>query len=102
MKKELMQLVDISDKKLSYMGNPSYKVMLRKSNDEYLAGRTATNGSVGYWLCNYCLGKMVMVRYHFTKGGKCIIDTMEEIEQLKVVMWACGRHLIDTNNRKFR
>ena len=76
--RELMQLVDLYGKRLSTMGNPSYLVSFRKTNGEYLTGRTATNASVGYWLCNSHIGKMVTVSYHFTKGGKCIIDTIEE------------------------
>lgn len=79
-KVEVLQLVGIYDKRISTMGNPSYKVSFRKASGDYLTGRTASNASVGYWLCDSHIGKMVQVTYHYTRKGNCTVDKIKEVK----------------------
>ena len=66
--------------KNSLYGNPSYYIYFTNSNGAFHKGKTASNSMAGYDAGSYWYvesGSPIYLRYHYTKGGKCIIDEIK-------------------------
>ena len=77
---EKCTLYSVEFKCLSSYGNPSYWISFSDSEGHYCRGYTASNSSAGYTASNYkyCqVDQVIYIKYHFTKKGNCIIDSIK-------------------------
>lgn len=66
-------------KTTSYYGNPSYWVWFH-DEEEFEKGYTGSNCACGYGVRNYHEGDKVLMTYHYTKAGNCVITVMKNAE----------------------
>ena len=76
---EKCTVLKVEYKNTSYYGNNSYWVNFLNSEGHFERGYTAPNASCGYTITNYkyAEGKPIFLDYHYTKSGKCIIDSIK-------------------------
>lgn len=77
---EKCKLCEIEHGNNSVYGNPSYYIYFLDSNDEFHKAKTATNSYAGYDAGSYWYvesGSPIYLQYHYTKGGKCIVDRIK-------------------------
>lgn len=67
-------------KTTSYYGNPSYWVWFRDADNNFHSGYTGSNCACGYGVRNFKDGDKVIVKYHYTKGGNCIVTDLRNAE----------------------
>lgn len=64
----------------SVYGNPSYYIYFSDAKEEFHRAKTASDSIVGYTAgCYYYAesGSPIYLQYHYTKGGKCIVDRIK-------------------------
>lgn len=61
----------------SYFGNNSYWLNFLNCEGHFERGYTSPNAACGYTVQNYRGGDTIFLRYHYTKGGKCVIDSIK-------------------------
>ena len=77
---EKCKLLQLERGNNSICGNPSYYITFVDSTDKFHRAKTAPNALAGYEAENYCyceMGHPIYLCYHFTKGGKCMIDNIK-------------------------
>lgn len=60
----------------SVYGNPSYYITFEDEKGETIKGYTAANAACAYGCTNSEFREFAYIEYHFTKGGKVIIDNV--------------------------
>ena len=71
---EKCKVLKVEYRNTSYYGNNSYWLNFLNCEGHWERGYTSPNASCGYTVRNYREGDTIFLRYHYTKGGKCIID----------------------------
>ena len=62
----------------SYYGNPSYFVGLADKDNNIYYAKTASNSSLGYSISNYKINDTLNFKYHFTKAGNMILNSINK------------------------
>ena len=71
---EKCKVLKVEYRNTSYYGNNSYWLNFLNCEGHFERGYTSPNASCGYTVQNYREGDTIFLRYHYTKGGRCIID----------------------------
>ena len=74
---EKCTVLKVEYRNTSYYGNNSYWLNFLNCEGHFERGCTSPNASCGYTVQNYREGDAIFLRYHYTKGGKCIIDSIK-------------------------
>lgn len=67
-------------KTTSYYGNPSYWMWFKDADGNYHSGYTGSNCACGYSVRNFKSGDKVLVKYHYTQTGACIVTGLREVK----------------------
>lgn len=73
---EKCTVLKVEYRNTSLYGNNSYWLSFLDSGGHFVRGYTSSDASCGYTVTNYryAEGKPIFLKYHYTKGGKCVID----------------------------
>ena len=71
------KVLKVEYRNTSYYGNNSYWLNFLNCEGHFERGYTSPNASCGYTVQNYREGDTIFLRYHYTRGGKCIIDSIK-------------------------
>ena len=74
---EKCKVLKVEYRNTSYYGNNSYWLNFLNCEGHFERGYTSPNASCGYTVQNYREGDTIFLRYHYTRGGKCIIDSIK-------------------------
>lgn len=74
---EKCKVLKVEYRNTSYYGNNSYWLNFLNCEGHFERGYTSPNASCCYTVLNYREGDTIFLRYHYTKGGKCIIDSIK-------------------------
>lgn len=74
---EKCTVLKVEYRNTSYYGNNSYWLDFLNCERRFERGYTSPNASCGYTVQNYREGDTIFLKYHYTKGGKCIIDSIK-------------------------
>lgn len=76
---EKCTVLSVKYRSTSRNGNNSYWLNFLNSEGHFERGYTSPNASCGCTITNYTYaeGKPIFLGYHYTKGGKCIIDSIK-------------------------
>lgn len=78
MEYEKCAVLKVEYRNTSFYGNNSYWLSFLDSSGRFERGYTSPNASCGYTAENYryAEGKPIFLKYHYTGGGKCVIDSI--------------------------
>ena len=76
---EKCTVLEVEYRSTSRNGNNSYWLSFLDSEGHFERGYTHPDASCGYSIRNYKYAeeKPIFLAYHYTKGGKCIIDRVK-------------------------
>lgn len=93
MEYEKCTVLKVEYRNSSLCGNSSYWLSFLSSLGRFERGYTSPNASCGCTAKNYryAEGKPIFLKYHYTGGGKCVIDSImhnlpDEAEKYAVTM----------------
>lgn len=76
---EKCKVLRVDYRNTTFYGNNTYYLNFLTSEGHFERGYTSPDSSCSYTIQNYkyAEGKLIFLKYHYTRGGKCVIDRIK-------------------------